>query len=146
MTNFSYDKQTVSWQGRHLCQKLEKAVPGFLINSRFIRLIQHFCYYASVDSHSQLSAYQKKTHSTSRCKHDSHSQLSAYQKETHSSPCCKHVEQCHIWDNNNSAAYRFAYDKRTIEVVWTEYHFSVDLFNQPGDSILGSCRRFSTFC
>ena len=40
------------------CRKREKAVPRFLINSRFIRLIQQFCYYAaSVDSHSQLSAY-----------------------------------------------------------------------------------------
>ena len=35
-----------------LCRKREKAVPRFLINSRFIRLIQQFCYFAWVDSHS----------------------------------------------------------------------------------------------
>ena len=30
--------------------------------------IQQFCYFASIDSHSQLSAYSKETHPTSRCK------------------------------------------------------------------------------
>ena len=68
-----------------LCRKREKAVPHFLINSRFICLIQQFCYYASVDSHSQLSAYSKETHSTSRC---------------------EHVEQCRIWDDKTRAAYK----------------------------------------
>ena len=69
-----------------VCRKREKAVPRFPINSRFIRLIQQFCCYTSVDSHSQLSAYQLK--------------------ETHSTFRCKHVEQRHMWDDKTRAAYR----------------------------------------
>ena len=70
----------------YFCRKRKRAVPRFLINSRFIPLIQQFCYFASIDSHSQLSAYSKETHPTSRC---------------------KHVEQCHIWDDKTRDTYRF---------------------------------------
>ena len=44
------------------CRKREKAVPHFHIKSRFIHLIKRFYYNASVNSHSQLSAYSKETH------------------------------------------------------------------------------------
>ena len=42
--------------------KREKAVSRFLINSQFIHLIERFYYNASVNSHSQLPAYSKETH------------------------------------------------------------------------------------
>ena len=50
-------------QGSFSCRKRGKAVPRFLINSRFIQLFSRFYYNALVNSHSQLSVYSKDTHS-----------------------------------------------------------------------------------
>ena len=37
---------------------------------------------------------------------NSHSQLSAYSKETHTMSRCKHVpEQCHVWGDKTGAVY-----------------------------------------
>ena len=49
-------------QGSLSCRKREKGEPRFLISSRFIQLFSRFYYNASVNSHSQLSAYSKETH------------------------------------------------------------------------------------
>ena len=45
-----------------LDENVKKAVPRLLIYSRCIHLIWRFYYNASVNSHSQLSAYSKETH------------------------------------------------------------------------------------
>ena len=44
------------------CRKCEKAVPCFPINSEFIHLILMILHNASGNSHSQLSAHSKETH------------------------------------------------------------------------------------